>query len=186
MYVVLQKRINQLAKKSFFIPQMRIISNSPDIQYNKKKHLLSTQLSLYDAMQSESEQISFLESEALGLMAFSYGAYSDKQSFEHTLECDVRGEVTVQKEIIQVKVGEIKSGKDRKKAIVQCLKRLCIVGSATRFTFENVPILDLQGEIFTPLTWDQVSQQEVHDVLAEYKLLLPATENIRIKIIHIS
>ena len=67
-------------------------------------------------MKSESEQISFLESEALGLMAFSYGAYSDKQSFEHTLECDVRGEVTVQKEIIQVKVGEIKSGKDRKKS----------------------------------------------------------------------
>ena len=60
------------------------------------------------------------------------------------------------------------------------------MGSATRFTFENVPILDLQGEIFTPLTWDQVSQQEVHDVLAEYKLLLPATENIRIKIIYIS
>jgi hypothetical protein len=43
-------------------------------------------------------------------MGFSRKAFNDTQSFEETLECDVRGESIIRGEIIQITVGEIKSG----------------------------------------------------------------------------
>ena len=40
----------------------------------------------------------------------------------------MRGESVIRGDVIQIAIGEIKSGKDRGKALVQLLKRLCIVG----------------------------------------------------------
>jgi len=189
-HLLLQQRTHQLAKQAItFIPRTKLMMNNNAI-HPKKKHLLSSQLLKYDALESDSERLNFLESNVLGLIAFSCIAFNDTQSFEETLECDVRGESIIRGEMIQITIGEIKSGKDRRKALVQLLKRLCIVGHATHVIFGEVVSraisLDLQGEIFTPLMWSQFSDEEIHTGLADHKLIVPAGGNIHIKIIFLS
>jgi hypothetical protein len=60
------------------------------------------------------------------------------------------------------------------------------VGLATRVIFEASRDLDLRGEIFTPLSWNSVSEDEVQQYLDENKLVVPANGRIHIKIINIS
>jgi hypothetical protein len=117
-HIILSERTLQLVEMSTrFIPRMRAIVESSAIN-QKKKTYLSQHLTSYHSLNSESERKKFLEFDVLGLMAFSSGAFNDDQSFEDTLECDVRGEVQVRGNSVLLTVGEIKSGKDRKKAIL--------------------------------------------------------------------
>jgi hypothetical protein len=90
--------------------------------------------------------------------------------------------------MIQIKVGEIKSDKDRGKALIQLLKRLCIVvGHATRVIFGGEVLSDLQGEIFTPSCWNQFLEEEVQKGLTDHHLnKAPADGRIHIKIINLS
>ena len=92
---------------------------------------------------------------------------------------------------MQITVGEIKSGKDRGKALGQLLKRLCIVGHASSVIFGEVVgqglSLDLQGEVFTPrVDWRQFSEEEVEEGLRTNNLIVPPGGRIRMKIIFLS
>jgi hypothetical protein len=186
---VLRQRTHQLAEHAIhFIPRVRAIAEGNDttrISKNKKFEALS-QLALFDALGSDDNdaRLRFLEDNPLGLMAFSCKAYNDSKSFDAILECDVRGESKARRRgIIEISVGEVKSGKDRGVAIEQLLKRLCIMGQAARFIFgedsssqpnQKLIILDLQGEIFSPLEWEQVLPEEIPDILAKLNLFEPA------------
>lgn len=183
---ILIQRTQQLARKALeFIERMEESLTFSEI-IQKKKRILAEQLTAYRCLNSEHDRLNFLQYEALGLMAFSSGAYRDGESFEDTLEFDVRGETQFRRNSVLLTVGEIKSGKDRKKAIFRCLKRLCIMGLATRVMFGESCELQLEGEIFTPLVGDSVSEEDVRQCLDENKLLAPANGNIHIKIISIS
>eukprot|EP01035_Chromulina_nebulosa_P035827 gene35827-48173_t len=157
-----------------------------DVDINpKKKYNLQKQFNEFEQLQSEPEKNSFLASNVLGLMVFTSIAYSDNSSFEEILECDVRGQVETRGETIQLSVGEIKSGKDRKKALVQCLKRLCIFGYASRTIFGDSRFLDLLGEIFTPLSWNPFTEKEIEEALEENRLRVPFNGRVHIKIIYL-
>lgn len=191
-HILLQQRTNQLAKEAEKSIQalQEIPINCPGVS-DRKWYILKSQLEKYNSLKSDTERAVFLETSALGLMGFSCRAFTDSTSFEDILECDVRGESTLRGEMIQITVGEIKSGKERGKALVQLLKRLCIVGHATRVIFGEVVdqglSLDLQGEVFTPLVnWPQFSEEEVEEGLRANKLIVPPGGRIRVKIIYLS
>jgi hypothetical protein len=190
---VLQQRIRQLAEEAIhFIPRIRGMAADevPGIIITKKKkYLISSQLAEFDALASDHARLNFLGEKKLGLMAFSCKAYNDTQSFEDILECDIRGESQIRGGSIDISVGEVKSGKDRGKSIDQLLKRLCIIGHASRVIFgednstgSQLLFLNLQGEIYTPLDWKHVSSDEIIKGLAKLNLFKPAFGAINFRI----
>jgi len=87
---------------------MKDLLMNPTI-HQKKKHNLLPHLNHYNVLETDSERLKYLETTSLGLMGFSRGAFNDAQSFEEILDCYVRGESKIRGQMIQIKVGEIKS-----------------------------------------------------------------------------
>lgn len=82
---------------------------------------------------------------------------ADTNEYMYELETDCRGTVHVRGRLLDITVGEIKSGTGKDVAIDQILKRLSVIGLASRVIVpEKVDglLLNLHGEIFTSRsTW---------------------------------
>lgn len=131
----------------------------------RKVGLLKSELSSYHALTTTHEQLSFLRCNRLGFYAFTNACLLDPfdKGFIEELEIDVLGRTTLSNHRINNHVGEIKSGRDFKTAILQLIKRLGILYLAglhslppnitNDYTFESI------GEIFRPIECDPPDEE---------------------------
>ena len=106
--------------------------------------------------------------------------------YTRELQCDVRGTTTMRDHKVCVTVGEIKSAKGKHEAVKQLVKRLVVIGSATKKIANIVPV-SLHGDVYTRRSeWlsdgDDIVKV-VTDILARLKLSPLAAElNISVDI----
>lgn len=101
--------------------------------------------------------------------------FIDSVDFRQIFQFDVRGtNQVIGSTNIEITIGEIKSGKDRKGAIIQVIERLLILWKAAK-CMTNMPSnnIHLRGEIYTNIRqWKDVpvSNQDLKSTMTEMKI----------------